>query len=764
MKKILLFLFFTAISYGQADFPEGINLGGISTNNAATKVLTHSANGDISEVDKTSIGTTRSTGLIKNGILSINADPTKYNLSAGSAVFSDFSNPDSVTSNVVNFSAVTGKTPTYLNTSIITYVGINSSGAIEEKASPFTSIERRTIAPIGAVIHSNLLSINTINGIASPPNDVAGQMFDFMEAVGTLNTTGNVYSPSGANMMLNKSAGTLFKAGSNFYNDWRDPNKINQAAGTSITFRYRTQTGLEGVDRVTIDPDSYDVGGVVTAVPNNKWTIQTIYIFQSGLTRIQWGQELYNSLSEAKNAIPTRSYIEESNNKLQGVKRCFLIVMKGETALNTFVTDRFNEAQKFGGTSSGGVALTNESVTAALGYTAANDANVVHKTGNETIGGIKTFDNLILSNNTSTGSGVQSENFATGIGILSTNYSPGTGIQANNTSTGKGIYSNNASSGDGIVSNGDISSTGFVYVGRNSGANTFTVNKLGNVTANSFIKSGGTSSQFLKADGSVDSTIYQSSLTNPVTGTGTTGYIPKFTGTSTLGNSLVYDNGTNVGIGTETPYWKFVVSKGGAAGLEIDPDNGSPGMIGIYAYNRTAAEYLPITFGSSSYNFGGGNVGIGTTSTSYKLDVNGTGNFSGVLTAPTAPAGTNTTQVATTAFVTAAARPYKVYTALLSQTGTSAPTATVLENTLGGDVVWTRFSIGTYRATLSGAFVTNKTFITANFGGSLASLYRATASVNTSSNIQIETTNNSGTYGDNYMSNTATMIEIRVYN
>ena len=41
--------------------------------------------------------------------------------------------------------------------------------------------------------------------------------------------------------------------------------------------------------------------------------------------------------------------------------------------------------------------------------------------------------------------------------------------------------------------------------------------------------------------------------TNPVGGTGTTNYLPKFTASSTIGNSLVYDNGTNVGIGTTTP-------------------------------------------------------------------------------------------------------------------------------------------------------------------------------------------------------------------
>jgi hypothetical protein len=62
------------------------------------------------------------------------------------------------------------------------------------------------------------------------------------------------------------------------------------------------------------------------------------------------------------------------------------------------------------------------------------------------------------------------------------------------------------------------------------------------VTASSLIKSGGTSAQYLKADGSV------STLTNPITGTGTTNYLPKFTGASALGNSIVSDNGTRVTI------------------------------------------------------------------------------------------------------------------------------------------------------------------------------------------------------------------------
>lgn len=55
-------------------------------------------------------------------------------------------------------------------------------------------------------------------------------------------------------------------------------------------------------------------------------------------------------------------------------------------------------------------------------------------------------------------------------------------------------------------------------------------------------------------------------------------------------------------------------------------------------------------------------------------------------------------------------RPYKVYTALLTQSGTNAPIATVFENTIG-NIVWSYVGAGTYKATLSGAFIVNKTFL-----------------------------------------------------
>jgi len=65
---------------------------------------------------------------------------------------------------------------------------------------------------------------------------------------------------------------------------------------------------------------------------------------------------------------------------------------------------------------------------------------------------------------------------------------------------------------------------------------------------------------------------------------------------------------------------------------------------------------------------------------------------------------------------------YKSYVALLTQSGTSAPTVTILENTLG-TIVWTRLSAGNYYGTLSDAFVAGKTIIVGNSNAEYGDYY-----------------------------------------
>jgi hypothetical protein len=169
-----------------------------------------------------------------------------------------------------------------------------------------------------------------------------------------------------------------------------------------------------------------------------------------------------------------------------------------------------------------------------------------------------------------------------------------------------------------------------------------------------------------------------------------------------------------------------------------------------------------------------GFVGINQPNPTANIDVVGNGKFSGTVsatsfngsaaltgtpTAPTAATGTNTTQIATTAFVQAI-KPYKIYVALLTQTGSSAPVATVLENTLGGTVVWTRSTAGVYAGTLSSAFTLNKTFVVTS--QSVASYEDQIGASRFDSDIIAVTSWFGSTPFDGRIQSTS--IEIRVYN
>lgn len=110
----------------------------------------------------------------------------------------------------------------------------------------------------------------------------------------------------------------------------------------------------------------------------------------------------------------------------------------------------------------------------------------------------------------------------------------------------------------------------------------------------------------------------------------------------------------------------------------------------------------------------------------------------------------------------------KVYRALLTQTGTNAPVATVLENSLGGTVVWARSMAGTYSATLVGAFTANKTFVVMgapSFGpgsGAFPSvLYTNITSPDVIDLLFVDSTGAQADSGDISITNTA--IEITVY-
>lgn len=259
----------------------------------------------------------------------------------------------------------------------------------------------------------------------------------------------------------------------------------------------------------------------------------------------------------------------------------------------------------------------------------ANDADVVKLTGDQTITGTKSF-------NSSTSIGIRQNNSGNGYGIYSENASNGFGYYVANNGSGKAISVANA-----------LGSFGNMYEGSYNGTTNFYVNSQGGGYFSSYLTLD--SSIFLKQDSNIgfsngyttidtdsgglyvglnSSKLAYFNLNNITTqrnftfpnlngtfalGSGTTNYLAKWSNGNTIANSLIFDNGTNVGIGTTSPsallHLATSSGNGSAMRFESTSTNGRTYGIGsnfatgvgefaIYDYTANA-ERMRITSGGN---------------------------------------------------------------------------------------------------------------------------------------------------------------------
>jgi hypothetical protein len=291
-----------------------------------------------------------STGLHDGGTLSINADTTKFDVAAGTGAHvdttTDVENPV-VTE--VTFGPFVAVTPTFLATHPVTYIMVDSAGALVQLSAQPTPSQRRDNIALGVVVHSDNAVVNLVNNLPALATSTHASLFDFAEAVGLFNGEGNAVSPNGSNLAIDKSSGRLFSMGAAFTANPKAPNRLTIPAAAAATFRYRNQDGTEDGDVALIDPTTYDNGGVTTAVPGaNNATIQRIYIFPSGALRVQRGQTVYSHLSDAIDAIGSGSPIVETNIKENGLLLAAVALKKGTVNLSDTDDCRFFQASRMG--------------------------------------------------------------------------------------------------------------------------------------------------------------------------------------------------------------------------------------------------------------------------------------------------------------------------------------------------------------------------------------------------------------------------------
>jgi hypothetical protein len=181
-----------------------------------------------------------------------------------------------------------------------------------------------------------------------------------------------------------------------------------------------------------------------------------------------------------------------------------------------------------------------------------------------------------------------------------------------------------------------ITNTGLVGIATKSPTSTLQVNGQTNTTYLT-IASATAASCDLKAY--TNGTVYcgtdaDTNSGGTVTGTGTGAYIAQWQSASVLNNSVIYQNGTNIGINITTPAevlhvngkiradTSFVLN--GATALSVSSAN----TLGIAQSSGWSNGVVIYTNGTEKVKIDvNGSVGIGTSNPTYKLDVNGSINL-----------------------------------------------------------------------------------------------------------------------------------------
>jgi hypothetical protein len=304
-----------------------------------------------------------STGILTGGVISIGTGgagvATTFSITAGTGqIINNTVDPSTITP--VTWTVKTDVAVTNILTQLVTFIAIDSGGNVIQSTTDFTPAQMRQYIVIGVVVHSNLITINAVNQGQIVAYNQGNQLTDLMYSIGLFNVTGNVFSPNGANLKINKSAGSIFRRGANYSTLSDNPHLVTTASLTQGAFRMQNQTGAGGASVTDIDVANYDVGGVTTVIsPSTRFSVLRIYLFQSNLIAVQRGQAIYNSLAEAKASIQTENYVTNSVLLANGLLRGFLVVQANATDLSIGTKAFFIEAGKFGGSSGvGGLSVS----------------------------------------------------------------------------------------------------------------------------------------------------------------------------------------------------------------------------------------------------------------------------------------------------------------------------------------------------------------------------------------------------------------------
>ena len=147
-------------------------------------------------------------------------------------------------------------------------------------------------------------------------------------------------------------------------------------------------------------------------------------------------------------------------------------------------------------------------------------------------------------------------------------------------------------------------------------------------TADNFVTIGGTTDQYVTGAGTL--VTFPPIPSGGVDGTGTANYVSKWLDSNTIADSVIFDNGTNVGIGTASPGAKLdvagalggTVGVGGSTVRLVNTDTGNAASItaGIVGIQNEGMQFA--TDGVVNMVIASSRVGINTTAPTHRFTSN----------------------------------------------------------------------------------------------------------------------------------------------
>ena len=288
------------------------------------------------------------TGILNGGILATNT-ATTFDIAAGNGIINVLNKSNSDPHPEIKNVSWVAHTITHLHgdasdtEQLNTWVYINSAGTVTQTLTqPSAAIWRNNIV-LGSVIHSE----NVIRFVKTFPRAAYGghnNTNEFIETFGPLKKSGHLVTPNGANLKLDRAAGSAFALGRNYATDPLNPSLVTDSSRASVIFnRYSSASsgftlddGTSGGGYTDLDPTLYDNDGTLTTVPSGKYTVQRMFYFPNNINTVvvYYGKAHYVSIDEAELGYLLEHFQEATNTAAQAIYLGSVIVKANASALN----------------------------------------------------------------------------------------------------------------------------------------------------------------------------------------------------------------------------------------------------------------------------------------------------------------------------------------------------------------------------------------------------------------------------------------------